>query len=358
MPSQIMHVLAAKASLVRTGFSNVQMHQGAFHLGCQGPDIFSHNRRTKPLALAYSRLMHRRKYGVFCAHFLKHTHGLTSNEAHLCKSWFFGFVTHQVLDRILHPYIIYRSSGVSLSNGVRVNPARFHAFFERILDVLVFERLSGLSVSEFDTGTSFFLSENEVEILSLHISKALLDTYPRETVEDTNLITRICNAFADSMFFYGLTNPCEISMLKRNAILIRDDPFDRIRRFYSYGLDAIALLFPEIPSTNIDWLNIQNTEWKHPVNGDVFYSSVPDLIDMSVIEASEVIEMLDFLYLQPSLDDLALKKFEDVIGNACLGVAGSDGKVGQVMWYDPFPLETELLHQMELRTDWLAHLIS
>lgn len=353
-----MHVLAAKTSLVRTGFSFAQMHQGAFNLGCQGPDIFSHNRRTRPFALAYSRLLHRRDYGVFCAYFLKHTHGLTSEEAHLCKSWFFGFVTHQVLDRILHPYIIYRSSGVCPSSGIQVNPARFHAFFERILDVLVFERLSGLTVSEFDTGDPFLLSEKEVEILSLHISKALLDTYTRETEEDTYLIKRVSNAFADSMFFYGLTNPCEISMLKRNAILIRNDPFDRIRRFYSYGLDATALLYPEIPSTNIDWLNTHNTEWKHPVNGDVFYSSVPDLFDMSVIDASEVIEMLAYLYSQPSLDDSALQKFEDVIGNACLGVAGSDGKVGQVIWNDPFPLETELLHQMELRTDWLAHLIS
>lgn len=357
MPSQIIHALAARNALQRIGSSYTQMHQAAFNLGSQGPDIFSHNRRTRPFALSYSRLLHRRNYGVFCSHFIKQTKNLTDLEGLLCRSWFFGFVTHPVIDRMLHPYIIYKSFGVSSPSGYSVNPARFHAFFERILDVLVFEQFSKTPVSEFDTGSTFSLAEAEIDILAVHISKALSSTYITQTEEDIHLVQRICNSFIDSIYFYGLTNPSEISLLKSNSILCKNDPFDRFQRFFTYGLDAIALLFPDKPSSLIDYLNTGHSEWKHPVSGETSYSSVIELFELSVLEASEILSTLSSFYSGSSLTSADLQKFENLIGNGCLGIAGPDGKIGQVVFNDPFPLDIELLDQMDQRTEWLAHLI-
>jgi hypothetical protein len=86
MPSQILHILfgedliAALHQRIAPRFGIVAdkalekiqiAHKTAFALGCQGPDIFYHNRQRRPVGLEYGSLLHRRGAGFLTAELLK-----------------------------------------------------------------------------------------------------------------------------------------------------------------------------------------------------------------------------------------------------------------------------------------------
>jgi len=125
-------------------------YYSAFILGCQGPDIFYHSQKHKPVALEYGSLLHRRSYGIFSAHLLKTGLLDSSPDEGDIKNhrrekvinahgvYALGFMTHAILDRFCHPYIIYRAG------------KHYHSFFERIIDVLMLKELRGLDPASWD----------------------------------------------------------------------------------------------------------------------------------------------------------------------------------------------------------------
>jgi hypothetical protein len=68
MPSQIAHILAGEGMLEalaparRPGMSGEDL--AWFRLGCQGPDLFYHNQRTRPSALHFGALALKRDFGL------------------------------------------------------------------------------------------------------------------------------------------------------------------------------------------------------------------------------------------------------------------------------------------------------
>jgi len=344
MPSQIIHALAGRAALSKSKELSFILDQNAFTLGCQGPDIFSHNRRTKPFALSFARLLHRHDYSLFCANFAKQ---LLAKPSELAKSWFLGFVTHQHIDRILHPYIVFRSF-IAGSTGIPgVSPTRFHVFLERILDALLLEHLEGMQVSSFDTGNGFSLAESEFVTLSSMIASALLETYPSETSESIDLELRVSNAFRDTIFFYEITNPAVVTM-KRKALN------SKLHLFNEFGIDGVALLYPESLPSGIDWLNLDRKDWRHPVSGEWRSLSVPDLFTLAVNESINEI----LLVMQVMAGLIAPDEFVSFEGNSCLSASGEDGKIGTVYFAEPFDFAPVLLDQAEKRHNWLSCTLS
>lgn len=344
MPSHIIHFLAGRAALGRFDGARDFPYAEAFAIGCQGPDIFSHNRRTRPFALAFARLLHRRSYGLFCLNFAR---ALRENPSDLAASWFLGFVTHQAADRIFHPYIVYRSFLAGATGIPGVPPTRFHVFLERILDSTLFELLEGTPVASFDTGSRFELSEDDIRELSWRVATALAATYPEETGESSELKLRTANAFRDAIYFYRMTNPAEVSMRY---------PVDasRTRAFSGFGIDAVALLFPESLSGDVDWLNEAGQSWLHPVSGIERTYSARELFSSAVDIASSCMAIArDFLSGLARDEDL-----ETGIGNGSLSVSGEDGKIGLVRFADPFDLAPVLLDQADRRRRWLSMAIA
>lgn len=242
MPSQITHVLAGMRARERAGLVLESRTVPLFNMGCQGPDIFAHNRRTKPFALAYARLLHRRRYGTFCRsaaiRLLEHP----DPEAH---AWLSGFVTHQALDRTVHPYIIFRSAQLPFDAVPGVSPALYHAFFERIIDVLLLRQLTGRPVSRFNMDPLFRMDRDSIHALSHFIASVLHTVYPENNAKNSRLETRVENAFRDTRYFYHMTNPVRTSMVI---------PADRsaISRLSERGPAGVALLFPEDPDPAVD----------------------------------------------------------------------------------------------------------
>jgi len=340
MPSHIIHVLSGRAALRASLVSVPDFNEAAFNLGCQGPDLFSHSRRTKPYGLVYSRLLHRHDYGRFCAVFAKN---LVLNPSPLFASWFYGFVSHPSVDRAFHPYIVNRSYVPGTTGLEGVSPAHFHAFLERILDVRVLETIGGLPLSSFDTDRAFNPGPDECRAIAGFVAGILLETYPQEGANDADIAIRCENAFADSVYYYRMTNP---------VLTALDRPADcsEIRRFVEFGIAGVSLLHPDISVSGIDWLNQERKPWRHPSSGESRRSSVADLFDEAVREASMALRAASAVLA----GDGDAGTLEALIGNGCLSVAGADGRIAPVTYFDPFDLAPVLLEQAMKRKAWLA----
>ena len=342
MPSQICHLLAGSRSLGGI----VPAAREAFNIGCQGPDIFAHNRTTKPFALAYTRLLHRHGYGRFCAAFADR---LIACPSPVAASWLYGFVTHQAVDRALHPYIVSRcpETGHPVYPGdhvsSRVSPALYHAFLERILDVCLLGALDRQPVSAMDTGKAFAITDEEIETLSPPVAHALERVYEHESSGDSLVSARVSNAFVDAREFYQITNPVGTTMKSGYGAAA-------VASFAGRGASGVALLYPDEPDSSIDWLNLNNEAWPHPVSGKAVRDSVIDLFDRAVADASGCVALLNDV-LAGTADPGSL---EDRIGNACLSVAREDGSIASVGYRDPFPLERALLDEVDRRRSWFG----
>lgn len=346
MPSQIIHLLAGRTALSRAErapLARDRLVTAAFNLGCQGPDIFSHNRRTRPFALAYARLLHRHDYGRFCAAAASVASSVGDT---LFLSWLCGFVTHQAVDRALHPYIVNRSFVPGATGVPGVSPALFHAFLERVLDVKLLEKAGFGPVSSFGIIDSFRLDDDAIASLASRIAPVLLEIYPSRDEIDTEAELRVRNAFTDTIFFYGLTDPVRTSFAR--ASCLRD-----MRDYMDLGPSGVALLYPETADPDVDWLNLAKTPWLHPVTGEKSRESVPELFERAVADASLAQTCLA-RYLSGEIPPAEL---ESRISNDCLSVRGPDGTIGSVRFYEPFDIARVLLEETEKRRRWFASMV-
>ncbi len=338
MPSQITHVLGGWRS------RNDASPDPAFALGCQGPDVFAHGRRTKPFALSYARLLHRRGYGDFCVSCARL---LRDTQDPVLLSWFSGFLTHQALDKALHPYIVCRTpswSGTNQDNQVLrgVSPALYHAFFERILDVLLYELYEQHPVVHFNARKVFHADPAAIDCIVALISRCLRETYPDQSATDADLDERIQNAFADTYYFYALTDPSRTNAPSHE--LPRS-----IAAYASRGASGVALLFPVALDTSIDYLNLTSSPWPDPVSGLSRRESVPELFEKGISNARIALELFASVLDGTS----SCESLGDLISNDCLSIARPDGSIAVASYRRPFPLESALLQEVRTRQEWL-----
>lgn len=349
MPSQISHALGGRKALEKAGILLPRHLDAAFNLGCQGPDIFSHNRRTKPFAIAYARMLHRGGYGRFCGNLARAIRESPFAEDSSVQSWFLGFVTHQEFDRSLHPYIINRSYVADPTGIAGVNPALVHAFFERILDVCILAAIEGSPVSSFDTGESFALPSSASGPIASLLAKALSETY-EEPSSDSDLELRMRNAFTDSIFFYSITNPARTDMSRESG---RRD----IGLYDARGASGVALLYPESVIEDADWLNRSRLPWKNPADGALRAESAVDLFNSAVNRAGGIVMHASRILTEPCDNSAFDRKAEALareIGDACLSIAGSDGKIAPVVASESSEVLVALEKEVACRGLWLS----
>ena len=365
MPAQILHVLFGEDVLRSSAAALRGEASGAvveayvrsaleawgvfFRLGCQGPDLFYHNQRTRPVSLGYGTLLHRRGFGDFAAELLGRTMGSRSpsSGADAASAYALGFATHAFLDRAVHPYIVCKSGWVSPSKPETARYARCHAFFERLLDVLMLERLRGLDAASWDQEallTGFGAADSDPVVEAVVFSLAAV--FPERAGVDTKLELRVRNAFSDAASFYRVTNPARTSLNMRLP-----DGFEYLSS--ASGRASVALVYPERFPYAVDYLNLARSAWGHPCRPDFAdRRSFPELYDEAAASASAV-----FLSLFRSFAATGLVPGAEVsagIGNGGLSVVGADGQPCAPTHAEPLPLDTVLDRQYRLRMKWIA----
>jgi hypothetical protein len=324
----------------------------AFNLGCQGPDLFSHGRRSKPSAVAFAGMLHRGRYGRFCGNAARliRESGAAGNPD--VVSWFLGFVTHQETDRALHPYVVNRSSVSGGAGLPGVNPSLVHAFFERILDVMILNAIDGRQAREFDTDSPFDLSPSRRYPIVDVIARSLTETYPERELGD-DVRERVENAFVDSVGFYRLTNPV-VTDRGADPAGIEADALDALTA------SGVALLYPCDLDPSVDWLNAERRPWKNPADGASRTESALDLFARAVDRSRAIVRLAREAVCPVEGNAGAetdrageCRRLAEAIGDSCLSIAGPDGKVSPVVACEPFDLVRALSNETAWRIRWL-----
>ncbi|MFP4383367.1 MAG: zinc dependent phospholipase C family protein [Spirochaetia bacterium] len=313
MPSHIAHNLFSIQSikeLIQNDTHNLDPSAVPFlYLGAQGPDIFFHNQRTKPSGLAYGIKLHSGFYGKCCAVMAEI---LLDKEKKPEEYYLYGFITHAVLDRYTHPFIISRSGKET---------AGAHAFYERIIDVLMLNHFENKSVNQYD-----FLSTlppgNEIPG---HISSFLADTltrvFPRSRLRN-QCRERVENAFYDTLSYYSHTNFIDKEYICR--ALEREDAGEMSQKW-------ITIVHPRWFPEEYDYLNDQKRVWTDPWSGKQMRESFVELWDSAKEEARRC--------LKAAFDVLNGKKppgiLEEVVGNGPLG--GQEKNKKEQSYETPLP---------------------
>lgn len=373
MPSQILHFLFAEDLFHRLGsrigfdFSQVLGPTVApmVALGSQGPDLFYHSQHTRPVAIEYGTLIHRRDFGLLATKLLSlaleegvergqgsdssmEGPGIERRGRRLLSQrglYALSFATHAFLDRATHPYIVNRAGWVSPARPETERYARCHAFFERIIDVLMLRYLRGRGQDSWDQEVLLALPCGAVsdDLIDL-INTALIAAYPKRAGSDLRLRQRIQNAFKDAESFYRNTNPRKTSLNLR----LRDECV-----YFQNHQDrsSVALVYPEAFPLGIDYLNLSRSPWRHPCGEGVFdIRSFPELYQSAFANALGYFESLLNHYLKTGkiMDDSSFW-----LGNGSLSIQDVSGRPCAPLWSDPLSLDQVLTEQYQRRLAYM-----
>ena len=352
MPSQLLHTLFGEdlvagiyrrlesrfgAAAARALETIQTTHKKAFALGCQGPDIFYHSRRRRPVGLEYGTLLHRRGVGRFAAELL--ALGLPqppTGEMSALGVYALGFMTHAVLDRAAHPFIVYKSCRLAPSKKDALSFAQSHAFFERIIDALMFKHLRGADVSTWDQ--EGILSEacvNPPPGLEELLARALVLAFPERAGKDGKLSSRIENTLLDCAVFYCLTSPANVA--RESARMPREERKSRL-----------VYVYPEKLPQDVDFLNLEQRSWSYPAGQEKKDTrSFPELYAASVAAALDSLTGLIGRYLEEG--SFPKEEAAGVIGNGGLSIVNEAGVTCPPCRTDPLPLDEVL--------EWLLNVL-
>jgi len=294
MAAQISHIIAGEEALDRasggTGPGSPEGAAAFFRLGCQGPDIFYHNRRTMPSGLHYGALAHRRGFGSLLAGAAASLPAAERGSESPSGAYLLGLATHAAIDRATHPFIIYFSGWVLPSDP---DTARFrgcHPFLERLLDIGLLERRLGIRPRDYGLaerlGAGSSIKDAYDGSLIALWSAGLRAAYPRATGADPSLALRIANALADARNFFKVTEPATTAR--------HDFGGDWIGRLgMEEGRRLVSLVYPERIPEGLDPMNLAGAEWEHPSgDGRRSRASYLDLIEEGVGEAARAIDLV------------------------------------------------------------------
>lgn len=260
MPAHISHLLFAEDALREaTADAEVILEEAGnlFRLGAQGPDLFYHSQRTRPLALRYGSLIHRRGFGTLVAHMARTViKGMQrSGRVDMQQAAFLaGFATHADLDRRAHPYIICRAGWVRHGEPSTQRYRRCHPLLERLLDVVALRERRGRELQEFEFLATVSCGESLPYPALKMLVKGINDAFPAASYRSRNR-RRIENAYRDSMRFYTLTDHRDGRL--RERALAADRREGHVHRRSAVFHFAAA-------GADLDPANLRRRPWPHP----------------------------------------------------------------------------------------------
>jgi hypothetical protein len=284
MPSHFAHLIFAEEALAAAlgpeAGRLLSAHGSHFRFGAQGPDFFYHNQRTMPTGLRYGVLSHRHLYGTLVQNMVGEALRLKASVQSELAAYILGFVTHAPLDRETHPFIGYFAGWVDPTREETQRLFRCHAFYERILDLLVLRERRGKTPAEFDFLPLVRCGRMLPYPVLKTIVKSLNATYPALSFKSRDR-RRVENAYHDTITFYKFTNHINPHL---HILAYRRDQKDgfRQRRF--------ALLHPPAVPEGYDFLNESRLAWCHPCDaGQSSHETFLELYEHALLKAAEMV---------------------------------------------------------------------
>jgi hypothetical protein len=312
-------MLSGEAALDALGIELTADSLPYFLFGCQGPDIFYHNQRTKPSGLHYGSLAHRKRFGSLVAAAASSLEPENRRPERPEGAYILGLSTHAALDRATHPFIVCRSFWIGSEGPTTRDRLGCHAFLERLLDRELLALREGLKPAGYGITAKLGLDrtpapETDARLIALW-EAGLRAAYAKASFSDELLVQRIANALADGRHFYRATDPA--------TARAEDAPAEwRARLEGEEGRYLVSILYPELPHAQLDAMNMAKASWPHPSgDGRVSNASYPELVAQGERKAAEAVAAaMDFWAGASTEDELA-----SVIGDGGLSLVDAEG---------------------------------
>ena len=141
LPDFWTHIIAGKEMVTSSRQDllrkSMEKAKTSFNFGCQGPDFLFYNLLNPLDGPMLGKKMHKKKLGksvIQAARFGK------QNSSSQLRAYLIGFITHILVDRDLHPFILARSPDYTT-----------HKKLENELDVFLVQHFLGLDLQEINT---------------------------------------------------------------------------------------------------------------------------------------------------------------------------------------------------------------
>jgi len=229
-------------------------HQNVFNLGLQGPDILFYYGiwpwSAKVDLPNIGQVMHTSKVNLVFKGFIDYILEQNDYIKDILTVYLMGYLSHNCMDSISHPYIFYRSGFKTASDTNENLYIYYHRRFETAIDVLLCKKLLNKKVHEIGHDKLFKITETERNIIGEmyeSITKALFNScVPKEKVsraiKDMILVEKL---FKDP---FGI---------KKKAVASID------HLIYGFPLFS-SIIFPRKVTDGLDYLNLKHSEWCMP----------------------------------------------------------------------------------------------
>ncbi len=278
MPDMMTHAFLALD--VMNNLSNkevIEENKEVFLIGAQGPDPYFYYNfypwKNSSNIPDFGGIMHSSKTRDF---FLTYLEYLKTNYSDEGLAFILGWMCHYSLDTNAHPYVFY-VTGIYEGDVETRKYRGNHLALEKGIDS-IFLRNKGIDSNKYNpakkTFTLFEIPESVTNILDLTIFKVYQEI-------DMGL-----------MYDYGYKH------FKKSINILQHDPrgikkrlvkiLDFFDRKGTHVYETLSYYDNVLP--NVDYLNLEKKDWKHPTDGEISNESFMELYEKAIKKASHMIE--------------------------------------------------------------------
>lgn len=298
MPSVLAHCLCGDEAINKCSSEAIkkiiERNEDIFHLGCQGPDpfMFYHylphqsKKRTK-LVRSSSRLIHKNKVNDFFASMLKYAKRKKDEQLLVYVA---GFLAHNALDSIAHPYINYQTSSIYKNN------LRLHQIFENQIDLAML-KLKGLEPKDYRADKKIVKIKDSSTKIAEMMVHCLKEVFNRElTINDVR------DSFDDMAIIEKILT--DTTNNKRKL-------FKLIEKLAKKPNVVVSMMLPSEYDEKMDAMNYRQEVWYDPC--DLSLSSAEtfkDLFDKAANQTTNIYNLLES-YIEDEIDEQPILKIVD-----------------------------------------------
>ncbi|MHB8064287.1 MAG: zinc dependent phospholipase C family protein [Ruminiclostridium sp.] len=258
MPNFVTHYLCGVEAVKNIASEKcrelIRKHQNVFNLGTQGPDILFYygiwpwSGKVNSPGIGHD--MHVSKVNLVFKGFIDYILKQNDYIKNILTVYFMGYLCHNCMDSIGHPYIFYKSGFKTASDPNENLYICYHRRFETAIDVLLCKLLLNKKVYEIGHDKLMEISLNEQNIISEMYESVINSVY------NTNVPKKkIRQALKDMIFVEKVFK--DPHGIKKKAVASLD------HLIYGFPLFS-SIIFPLKLTDGLDYLNLKNTEWCMP----------------------------------------------------------------------------------------------
>lgn len=232
----------------------IKKHQNVFNLGVQGPDILFYYGlwpwSGKVEAKNIGQDMHISKVNLIFKGFIDYIIKQNEYVKNILTVYLMGFLCHNCMDSISHPYIFYRSGFKTATDPNDNLYIYYHRRFETSIDVLLCKMFLNKKIHEIRPDKFIKITDTEQNIISAMYESVI------KTVFKSNVPKKkVFKAIKDMTFVEKLFR--DKHGIKKKIIAFIDN------LIYGFPLFS-SIIFPHKVTDGLDYLNLKKEEWCLP----------------------------------------------------------------------------------------------